>query len=204
MTLLSLKSLPNMLTASRALFAAGFLLLLALTNYDTPPAAADVAKLDWAFILFVIAGLTDILDGPLARRLNVTSKFGRTFDPFVDKLLILGGFIALALIAPQLTGIAWWMAAIIAAREIWVTAVRHLSESQGTEFGATWAGKLKMFLQSFALGTTVMYVAHFQDRPWALTLRDLSLWTAVGFTAASALIYLPRMKHLRLKKNKPA
>ena len=195
-----LRVLPNILTGSRLFFAAGCLILLAWVDpeilKDTPP-ADQVSKLDWAFILFVIAGVTDILDGPLARALNVTSKFGRTFDPFVDKVLTGGAFILLALLGRPLSGVAWWMVAVILAREFLVTVVRHLSESQGAAFGATWAGKLKMFLQSFAIGTAIMYMAHFQNIPWARGLRDISVLAAVIVTAISALIYLPRLRHLR-------
>ena len=199
-----LRVLPNIITASRLFFAAAFLLLLILTDRAAlaSPAAIDPQKwkLDWAFVLFVIGGLTDVIDGPLARRWNVTSKFGRSFDPFVDKILSGGGFILLAWYGPQLTLVAWWMVAVILARELFVTLVRSLSESQGKAFGATWAGKLKMFLQSFAIGTCIIYVAHCQHQTWAVWVRNISVWTAVIFTALSAVIYLPRMKHISFKK----
>jgi len=194
-----LRILPNLLTGSRLFFAAGFVILLYLTN--VPPdgilAPSDVVKLDWAFVLFVVAGITDMLDGPLARRLGVTSQFGRSFDPFVDKILVAGGFILLALFPADITAIHWWMVGVVLAREVLVTILRAISESQGRDFAATWAGKLKMFLQSFAIGTVIMYIAHFQDQTWAIFLRNLSVWIAVIFTAVSALIYLPRLKRPR-------
>ena len=193
-----LRKLPNILTGSRLIFAAIFLALLAIADAEKLD-DLDISRLNWSFIMFVIAGLTDIADGPLARRMNVTSSFGRTFDPFVDKILIAGGFILLALKGPQLTCIAWWMVAVILVREAFVTIVRSLSESQGKQFGATWAGKLKMFLQSFTIGTILMYMAHFQDETWAIILRNGCVWITVIFTAISAFIYLPRMKHLRFK-----
>jgi len=137
-----------------------------------------------------------VLDGPLARRLKVTSKFGRTFDPLADKIVVGGGFILLAWYGKEITAIAWWMVAVILAREVLVTIMRHLSESQGRAFGATWAGKLKMFLQSFAIGTVIIYVAHCQGKDWAILVRNISVWVAVIFTAVSALIYLPRLKRI--------
>ena len=198
------KKLPNIITASRLFFAAGFLVLLILTDRKDLASEITLAphkwKLDWAFVLFVIGGLTDIIDGPLARRWNVTSKFGRSFDPFVDKILSGGGFIMLAWYGSEITLIAWWMVAVILVRELFVTVIRSLSESQGKEFGATWAGKLKMFLQSFAIGTCIIYTAHCQNETWAIWFRNIAVWTAVIFTALSALLYLPRMKHLRFKK----
>jgi CDP-diacylglycerol--glycerol-3-phosphate 3-phosphatidyltransferase len=196
-----LKMLPNILTGSRLIFAAGFVLLLGLADVEDKGqiAAGEALKLDWAFVLFVIAGLTDIIDGPIARRLKVTSKFGRSFDPFVDKILIAGGFILLAYRGSELTGIAWWMVGVVLAREILVTILRSISESQGHDFRATWAGKLKMFLQSFAIGTVIIYVAHCQNESWALIIRYLAVWIAVVFTALSMLIYLPRLKNIKLK-----
>ena len=199
-----LQKLPNIITGSRLLFATGFLLLLGLSRQkmpDDPTQLGDNIKtwMDWAFVLFVIGGLTDIIDGPLARRLKVTGSFGRRFDPLVDKIFIAGGLILLALYGYKLSGLAWWMVVIILGREIFVTVVRHLSEYQGRQFAATWAGKLKMFLQSFMIGTVVIYIAHCQNKTWALWIRHVAVWTAVVFTVFSGLIYLPRMKHLKLK-----
>ncbi len=149
-----LRSLPNMLTGSRLFLAAGYLTLLAMADVSQlHPAAVDVSRLNWSFILFVTAGITDILDGPLARRLKVTSSFGRRFDPLMDKVLIGGGFILLSYKGQEFTHIAWWMTAVILAREVFVTVVRHMSEAQGKAFAASWPGKLKMFFQSFTIGT---------------------------------------------------
>ena len=191
--------MPNILTGSRLFFAAGFILLLYLAKFppDRTISESDISKLDWAFILFVIAGITDILDGPMARRFEVTSSFGRRFDPLADKILVVGGFILLALYGKELTAISWPMVAVIIAREVFVTLVRHLSEHQGKQFAATWAGKLKMFLQSFAIGAVIIYVAHCQGETWALIVRNVSVWIAVIFTAISALIYLPRTKQIQ-------
>lgn len=196
---LYLRQLPNILTVSRLFFTAGYLLLLGWENHHAPTHGYHV-RMDWGFVLFLIAGLTDIIDGPLARRMNVTSKFGRTFDPFVDKILVIGGFILLAWIGHALTGVAWWMVAVVIGREVLVTIVRHISEAQGTAFGATWAGKLKMFLQCFAIGTVMVYLTHVRDATWAIWFRDITLWIATLFTACSALIYLQRIRSLWKKR----
>ena len=200
-----LRNLPNIITASRLFFASGFLLLIAVAMKKTEAVDPNVPhgtqmQLVWGFVLFVVAGLTDVIDGPLARRWEVTSSFGRRFDPFVDKVLIGGGFILLAIYDSRVSGIAWWMVAIILAREAFVTYLRHVSERQGKAFAATWAGKLKMFLQSFAIGTVIIYMAYHQGKPWAEYFRDIVIWIAVVFTAFSALIYIPRMKQIRFKK----
>ena len=131
--------------------------------------------LDVAFILFVIAGLTDIADGIAARRLNVTSKFGRMVDPLADKILVCGAFICFALIGqPKLFGLGpvplavihWSVAAVLIARELYVTILRHVAEARGVNFAATASGKIKMFLQSFAIGTVVIKMAHVQTAAW--------------------------------------
>ena len=131
--------------------------------------------LNIAFVLFVIAGLTDIVDGKLARKFNVTSKLGRMMDPLADKVLVCGAFICFALIgqpalfglgAAELAIIHWTVAAILIAREAYVTILRHIAEAKGINFAATSSGKLKMFLQSFAIGTVVVKMAHVKTAAW--------------------------------------
>jgi len=127
--------------------------------------------LDIAFILFVIAGLTDIADGIAARRLNVTSKFGRIVDPLADKVLVCGAFICFAIIgepklfdfSPVVTAVIQWsVAGVIIFREVYVTVLRHIAEARGVNFAATFSGIIKMFLQSFAIGTVMVKAAMFR------------------------------------------
>ncbi|MFH1719290.1 MAG: CDP-alcohol phosphatidyltransferase family protein [Planctomycetota bacterium] len=170
------KSIPNILTFGRLVLTIIFLVMILLA----PPYYADgevpfPGFLDVAFILFVIAGLTDIADGIAARRLNVTSKFGRMVDPLADKILVCGAFICFALIGEPklftlgpaaLAVIHWSVAAVLIARELYVTVLRHVAEARGVNFAATASGKIKMFLQSFAIGTVVIKMAHVQTAAW--------------------------------------
>src|SRR4030042_1374200 len=126
-------------------------------------------------MIFVVAGLTDIFGGPVARKLNVASKFGRMVDPLADKILICGSFVIFALIGqPKLFGftkvqnavIQWGFAAVIIAREAFVTVLRHYSEAKGIKFPATFSGKIKMFIQAFAVGTVIVKMAHVQTALW--------------------------------------
>jgi len=170
------KHIPNMLTMGRLVLTVIFLVMILMA----PPYYADgevpfPGFLDVAFILFVIAGLTDIVDGYAARRLNVTSKFGRMVDPLADKILVCGAFICFALIGrPKLFGLGpaplavihWAVAAVLIARELYVTILRHVAEARGVNFAATASGKIKMFLQSFAIGTVVIKMAHVQTAAW--------------------------------------
>ncbi len=171
-----LKLIPNILTMGRLVLTIVFLVMILFApRYYADGEVPFPGFLDVAFILFVIAGLTDIADGIAARRLNVTSKFGRMVDPLADKILVCGAFICFALIGQPklfnlsssvLTAIHWLVAAILIAREAYVTILRHIAEARGVNFAATVSGKIKMFLQSFAIGTVIIKMAHVQTAVW--------------------------------------
>lgn len=171
-----LKLIPNILTMGRLVLTIIFLVMILLApRYYADGEIPFPGFLDVAFILFVIAGLTDIADGIAARRLNVTSKFGRMIDPLADKILVCGAFICFALIGQPklfdlspgvLMAIHWFVAGILIAREVFVTVLRHIAESRGVNFAATASGKIKMFLQSFAIGTVIIKIAHVQTAAW--------------------------------------
>jgi CDP-diacylglycerol--glycerol-3-phosphate 3-phosphatidyltransferase len=174
--LIMLKMIPNILTFGRLVLTIIFLVMILLA----PPYYANgevpfPGFLDIAFILFVIAGLTDIVDGYAARKLNVTSKFGRMVDPLADKILVCGAFVCFAFIGQPklfdlgpsvLTAIHWLVAAVLIAREAYVTILRHIAEARGVNFAATVSGKIKMFLQSFGIGTVIIKMAHVQTAAW--------------------------------------
>jgi len=167
-----LRQIPNILTFGRLALTIIFLIMILYSPYVTN----KPFFLDIAFVIFVIAGLTDILDGPVARKLNVTSKFGRMVDPLADKVLVCGAFICFAIIGePKLFNLSetplkiiqWSVAGILILREMYVTTLRHMAEAHGINFAATFSGKIKMFLQSFAIGTVVIKMGHFTtDVPW--------------------------------------
>jgi CDP-diacylglycerol--glycerol-3-phosphate 3-phosphatidyltransferase len=149
-----------------------------------------------ALFLFVLAGAGDILDGYLARRHGVTSDIGRVGDPLVDKVLICGGFIML-LGSGQFRLLANWMVLIIVLRELLVTTLRGLSEARGIPFTATVWGKVKMFLQSVALGTLVGGFAFgLLDKPWAPAVQLVVLYAAIIATIVSGLYYVGRAYQL--------
>ena len=193
-----LKLIPNILTFGRLVLTIVFLVMLLLA----PPYYADgevpfPGFLDIAFIIFVIAGLTDMVDGLAARKLNVTSKFGRMLDPLADKILVCGSFICFALIGQPklfslgpvtLSVIHWSVAGILTAREAYVTTIRHLAESRGVNFAATVSGKLKMFLQSFAIGTVVIKMAHIQTATWGYWFTTIAYLIMVAATVISGLL----------------
>ncbi len=179
-----LRLIPNILTISRLVLSAVFLVMLL---YVPRVAQADLPGfLDVAFVLFVAAAVTDIVDGLAARRLKVASKFGRMLDPLVDKVLVCGAFVCFAVIGrpvlfdlgrTSLAFVHWSVAAVLIAREVYVTVLRHIAEARGVNFAATVSGKVKMFVQSFAIGTVLIKAAHVPAAAWA------SWFTIVVFAA---------------------
>ena len=111
-----LRHIPNILTMGRLVLTVVFLIMILMApKYYADGERPFPGFLDVAFILFVVAGLTDIADGIAARRLNVTSKFGRMVDPLADKILVCGAFTCFALIGePKLftLGPACWQSSI--------------------------------------------------------------------------------------------
>jgi CDP-diacylglycerol--glycerol-3-phosphate 3-phosphatidyltransferase len=201
------RHIPNLLTASRFLLAIAFFAVLSF--FDSRGAeAAGWPVLDVAFIMFLVAVATDMVDGYLARRLGHLTTFGRIADPFVDKIIICG---ALAFfigdqflrinVGPggavasteNLTGWQPWMVALVLARELLVTGMRGFSESHGISFAATASGKVKMIIQSAAVAWCIFYVGHWTAGPdWTRIVRDVLVWATVLFTAASGLVYVKR------------
>jgi len=201
-----LRQIPNILTGGRLVLSVVFLVMVFFeprlaAGYDTS------LYLDAAFVIFVIAGLTDVADGMIARRYNVTSKFGRIVDPLADKILVCGTFIVFALIGQpklfdftkiQLVVIQWGFAAIIIAREAFVTFLRHYSESKGIKFPATISGKLKMFCQTFAVGTVIIKMAHVQTPLWGQWFTAITYLVTVIITVVSGFLSLRKLKTAQL------
>ncbi len=187
-----LRLIPNILTFGRLVLTIVFLVMILYS----PHVANKVVFLDVAFVLFVVAGLTDIVDGIAARRFNVTSKFGRMVDPLVDKVLVCGAFICFAIIGePKLFGfgpmtlaaIQWSVAGILIAREAYVTVLRHIAEARGVNFAATIFGKVKMFLQSFAIGMVIIKMAHVQTATWGYWFTTVTFVIMLAVTVISGL-----------------
>jgi len=187
-----LRLIPNILTFGRLVLTIVFLVMILYS----PHVANKAVFLDIAFVLFVVAGLTDIVDGIAARRFNVTSKFGRMVDPLADKVLVCGTFICFAIIGePKLFGlgpgalavIQWSVAGILIAREAYVTALRHIAEAHGVNFAATISGKVKMFLQSFAIGTVIIKMAHAQTVTWGYWFTTVTFVIMLAATVISGL-----------------
>ncbi len=148
-----------------------------------------------ALVVFVVAALTDALDGYFARLLDQGTAIGRQLDPLVDKVIVCGAFIYLLSI-PE-TGLAPWMVTTIVVRELLIQGLRSHLEGGGQAFGAKTAGKLKTLTQCLSI-SAILVVLSLQPSPRLRIVRDLLTWSAVVLTVYSGLGYfalaLPRLK----------
>jgi CDP-diacylglycerol--glycerol-3-phosphate 3-phosphatidyltransferase len=191
------KQIPNILTFCRLILTVVFLLMILLSpQFYTEGHRSFPGFLDLALVVFVIAGLTDAIDGLIARRLNITSKFGRMLDPLADKVLICGAFVCFAIIGePKLFNfipaamavIRWSVAGVIILREAYVTILRHIAEARGVNFSASFSGKIKMLLQSFTIGVIMIKASHIQTAAWANWLITITLAIMMVVTVISGL-----------------
>ncbi len=189
-----LKVIPNILTLGRFVLTVVFLVMILFSG--NPGVTNKSLFLDIAFVIFVTAGVTDMIDGAIARKLNVVSRFGRMMDPLADKALVCGAFICFAIInEPKLFEVSlqklsimqWSVAAVLVLREVYVTALRHTAEARGINFAATFSGKIKMFLQSFAIGTIVIKMAHVPTAAWGHWFTTITLLIMLTVTLVSGI-----------------
>jgi CDP-diacylglycerol--glycerol-3-phosphate 3-phosphatidyltransferase len=131
-------NVPNVLTVLRILLVP----VLVVALLDATP-SGDL----FAAVVFVVASLTDLLDGYLARTRNSITTFGKLMDPIADKLLIVAALVALV----SLHRLAAWVAMVIIAREFAVTALRMAATQQGVVIQASLFGKAKTCLQIAAV-----------------------------------------------------
>lgn len=136
-------NLPNVLTLVRILLIPVFVMLLIDPTPDRALAAA---------IVFVVAAVTDLLDGYVARKTGQITKLGRLLDPIADKLLVLSALILLV----QVDRVSALVAILIIAREVAVTGLRAIAASEGLIMSAEVTGKYKMALQVIAIVLLVL------------------------------------------------
>ncbi len=131
-------NLPNLLTLTRILLIPVFVVLFVTPDPDRSLMAA---------IVFVVAAVTDMLDGYLARRSGQVTKLGKLLDPIADKLLVLSALILLV----NVDRVSALVAILIIARELGVTGIRAIAASEGFIIAAETTGKYKMALQVVAI-----------------------------------------------------
>ncbi|MGB2984928.1 MAG: CDP-diacylglycerol--glycerol-3-phosphate 3-phosphatidyltransferase [Phycisphaerae bacterium] len=199
-------NLPNQITIARLVLAVIFFILLSQYSQQEPvPVMLDVAA-----VIFIVAAVTDILDGYLARKRGEVTALGRVLDPLVDKVLVCGAFILFAgrpfvdAAGHNVTQVSAWMVVVIVGRELLVTGLRGFSESIGISFGASVYGKLKMWMQSIAAPAILFIVAH--EEAWGAAadpVKKVLVWLTVIVTTLSTVAYLIRSRHI-LEESAPA
>jgi len=173
--------LPNYLSCFRILVVPGVVICLLVPGRLTCLLAA---------ILFVLACITDFVDGILARRYGHITTLGKFLDPLADKLLVVSALIMLA----GLGRVPAWMVVIIVARELLITGLRAVAiERSRTVMSASWLGKYKVVFQMVAVTGLLLHYPFlwFQFH----TIGIYFLWAALVLTVWSALDYLYQFMH---------
>ena len=177
-------NLPNALTMGRIVMIP---LCLYFLDQDTPKSGF------WAGIVFTLAALTDVLDGYLARKLNVVSVLGKLLDPLADKLIVMACLVWMV----QMGRMPAWAVIVLLAREFSVTSLRSVAASEGVIISAGQEGKTKTALQM--LGIIVLlsgYPYHLSYAGLDLGVVDLAkvgrvlIYLSLIFSVASAAQYL--------------
>ena len=128
-------NLANKLTMLRVVMIPAFLLVLFL--------APEPMNRYIAVIIFIVASLTDMLDGKIARKYNMVSNFGKFMDPLADKLLVMSALVSMV----ALKDLAAWVVIVILAREFAITGFRTLAMEANIVMAASWWGKVKTTTQ---------------------------------------------------------
>lgn len=140
-------NLPNQLTVARLILSFVFVAFLSLEDLSWSKTAALVS--------FVIAAITDFLDGYLARKHNLVTNFGKLMDPLADKILMCAGFVLLT----RLELIPAWIVVAILSREFMVTGLRLLASAEGVVLAAENLGKYKTIIQIVTVIYFLLFLA---------------------------------------------
>ena len=134
----------NMLTMLRIILVPLYLWLFAIKTWGT---------VTLALIVFVIAAVTDLYDGRLARSRKEITKFGKFLDPLADKFLVIGALVQFWVMSL----VNFWFVVIIVLRDVWVTIMRIIAIKNGTELKTSSNAKLKTTIQLTAIITTIVF-----------------------------------------------
>ena len=172
-------NLPNKLTVLRVILVVPFVLCL-LTGF------AGVYS-DWiALAIFIVASLTDMLDGKIARKYNLITNFGKFMDPLADKLLVCSALICLI----EMGRIPAWVVVIIIAREFIISGFRLVASDNGVVIAASYWGKYKTVFQM------IMVCLMIANIPAIAIVTDVVMWIAVALTVISLVDYVVKNKQV--------
>jgi len=209
-------NLPNAITLGRIALAILLAPMLLTDSFGVRLAA---------FVVFLVAAFSDLVDGKLARSRNLITDFGKLADPLADKLLLASTFIAFYWLShggepaspfPWFgRTLPWWILAILFGRELFITVFRGYAARRGVVLAAGKAGKLKAVFQNIATGAIIFWYAlqsaarehgwstHFWNDLWLpfhRTFSILALTIAVVLTLWSLWVYLNTFRTLDLQR----
>ena len=171
-------NLPNKLTVLRVILIPFFVLSLMVFE-------GEVRLFRYlATSIFIVASLTDMLDGKIARKYNLVTNFGKFMDPLADKLLVCAALICLV----ELEQLPAWMVIVIVSREFIISGVRLVAAEQGIVIAASYWGKFKTTFQMVAVILLIM------DLPVLWLLTQAWTWIALVLTIVSMADYIIKNK----------
>ena len=174
-------NLPNKLTIFRVILIPFFVFFLLAPYFEGYGNYIAVA-------IFIVASLTDLLDGKIARKYNLITNFGKFMDPLADKLLVDSALIALC----ELGRIQGWIVIIIIAREFIISGFRLVAADKGTVIAAGWWGKAKTVAQ---MGAVILLIIDFKNTPmWVIT--QILVYLSLALTVISLVDYLMKNKNV--------
>lgn len=174
-------NLPNKLTIFRVMLIPFFVFFI-LTDY------AGAASKWIALGIFVIASLTDMLDGHIARKRNLITNFGKFMDPIADKLLVCSALICLV----DVGRIYSWIVIVIIAREFVISGFRLIASDQGVVLAASYWGKFKT---TFQMVMICLMIADIPNQVLAV-ITDVVMWAAIALTVISLIDYLWKNRNI--------
>lgn len=184
-------NLPNLLTLARIFFVP--LLVAALVQeprmyaFEVIGQHIEFGNETFALLMFLIAALTDLLDGYLARKWSQVTTLGMLLDPIADKLLISAALIALV----EVKAVPAWMVILIIGRDFAISGLRSIASSEGYVIPASDLGKSKMVLQVVGVALSMIGMRRAEYQPVA----QAAMWAAVLFTMVSAVDYARQFWH---------
>lgn len=167
-------NLPNKLTTLRVILIPFFVFFL-LYEGGTNRTFRYIAM-----VIFIIASLTDLLDGKIARKYNLVTNFGKFMDPLADKLLVCSAMICLI----ELNQLPAWMVIIIISREFIISGFRLVASDNGVVIAASYWGKFKTTFQMLAVIFLML------DYPSLSYLTTAFVWLSLAFSIISLVDYI--------------
>ncbi len=177
-------NLPNKLTILRIVIIPLFVLFLYVD-------IGDNINLYIAALLFIVASLTDLLDGKIARKYNLVTNFGKFMDPLADKLLVCSALIALV----DIEKLAGWIVIIIISRDFIINGLRVLAADNGIVIAASYWGKLKTTCQMIMIVLLIVDL----DIPYMYIINNFFVYVALILTIISLFDYIYKNYKILMK-----